>query len=221
MKLNLHLHTLYSDGCDSMECMAKALREDGHVALVTSDHDYCMTPETYKAQVEEAKALEESMQFPIVCGLECSVNGEEAVLIGQEACLAWTQFRLEHRRKSDKPPFNLESLTDVDYYRFNVTPLEISEVLKPFEYALCLVHPGTMADPDLYKLFHCYEIMNSGKMWPELYIQRLQELAPQAKPVKGIDAHSIRYLKPHYLCNEVDAGIIWNEKEVIKWMKTR
>ena len=83
MKLNLHLHTNYSDGSNTMREYAIAMKELSHVALVTSDHDYCMTEEKYAAQLIEAKELSKELDFPIICGLGWAniVQGYYSVLM--------------------------------------------------------------------------------------------------------------------------------------------
>jgi hypothetical protein len=213
-KLNLHLHTEYSDGRNTMKEMAVEAKIQGHVALVTSDHDYCMKSEDYTRQRIEAIQLYREVELPIICALEISLWSEEAVLVGRDACIAWIKFREAHKLK-----------TWTEVYRFHPPLDEIKELLKPFTYGLCLVHPGCAGDAELYRMFDCYEVMNAGHAWPQDYIDKLKILAPQAKPVNGIDAHSADgYLKdPRCLCNEVEAGEAgsWTEAKIIEWMKLR
>ena len=213
MKLNLHCHTNYSDGGDSFRDMAIETMNQGHVAFVCTDHDYMMNPIKYEQQLHEAKLLEEELNFPIICGLECSFYSEEAVLIGKDACRTWLNYREEHQKTypADLP------------YMFKIPAETIANLLYPFNHAFCLVHPGGKGLPELYKLFHCHEIMNSGAEWPLEAQEKIQNLAPQSKPVRGIDAHSINALQDiRSICNNVDSFYIegWNESNIIKWMKT-
>lgn len=206
--LNLHLHTTYSDGRCSMREMAETLRATGHVALVTSDHDYCMTPEKYEEQLQEARQIQVDLGFPIICGLEVSLWYEEAVLISEDACRAWLKLRVDKKA--------------VDCY-FRVHANDVRELLKPIEHGLCLVHPGAHGDPELYRLFHYHEIQNGPAEWPEDAQEKLKKLAPQSKPVRGYDCHSTMgfyddRLRGKYRCNLVEDGE-WDEQAIIRWMK--
>lgn len=209
MKLNLHLHTKYSDGNSTILEMANVCKEQDHVALVISDHDYCMDPKSYRKQCSEAKNLSGEIGYPIICGLEISLYYEEAVLIGQAACLAWLYFRKKHRSK------NWDEI-----YRFAPGVDAIKKVLHPFNYGLCLVHPGAHGPKELYEIFHCHEIMNAGHEWPRDAQDKLLGLAPQSKPVRGIDAHSTLWFSKEHRCqcNEVEPGE-WDEEKIIEWMK--
>jgi hypothetical protein len=170
-----------------------------------------MTEEKYAAQLIEARELSRELDFPIICGLEISMWHEEAVLIGNKACRSWLEFRAAHKLK-----------TWNEVYRFHPPLGDIKEVLSHYLYGLCLVHPGGSGEDDLYKMFHCHEIMNGTKEWPMDRQDGIQILAPQSKPIRGLDAHNAEgYLRdPRCICNEVEAGE-WNEEKIIEWMKQR
>jgi hypothetical protein len=179
--------------------MVRKAKQLGHVAFVSSDHDYCMTPEKYEQQLLESNILSEFYQMPVVCGLEISLGNEEAVLIGTDACRAWLRMNalsMGHR--------------------------EIGNMLKSsagaFNHGLCLVHPACYCvDATIYPQMHCFEIMNSGCPWSEPEVQSLQKLMPTAKQVRGCDAHGTMSLECP--CNEVSEGA-WNEEAIIQWMRS-
>jgi hypothetical protein len=182
--------------------MAVNCIEQEHVCMVISDHDYMMTLEKYKKQRKEAAKLSKELKFPIICGLEISLWSEEAVLIGSKVCERW----LEQRDM-------LRKLKERAWEFFSPRPSD--------NHALCLVHPSLRGYPRIYTIFDCYEVMNAGSIWPDKCRELMAELMPQAIPVKGIDAHSVKYLlDPRCECNGVEDGK-WNERAVIKWMKSR
>jgi hypothetical protein len=188
--------------------MARVFKDNDHVALVTSDHDYLMTPDKYEQQLIEAQVVSKALSFPVICGLEISLYYEEAVLIGTEACKAWLEYRKKHRADA------LEK-----FYKFHPPISDVKVVLEGHSYGLCLVHPGLRGTEDLYKLFHCYEHTNGRSKWDKEDLDQLKILAPQARGIIGLDAHSTLYISdPLYVCNEAEAGN-WDEQKIIEWMR--
>lgn len=206
-RLNLHAHTTYSDGANSLRDMAVLAKGSDFVAFISSDHDYLMDAEKYERQLAEARWVSWEVGFPVICGLELSLWHEEAVLIGEEACKAWLAFR---------DSFTYSVLPNKIK---NITREEILAIIGAFEYGLCLVHPARRGPKELYSIFHCYEIMNSGRVWPPHAITELENLLPEARQVKGIDAHCKDDLvDEYYKCDEVIVGV-WDETSIIQWMK--
>lgn len=211
MKLNLHLHTVYSDGNNTVEEMALWLRSLGHCCLVTSDHDYYMSPEKYESQLVESAEVSKRLGFPIINALEISLWTEEAVLVGVDACRRW----LAERQKPEHRVLGGDTL-------FNHTWKTMPRLLDGMNYGLCLVHPGLREQLD-YGMFHAYEVMNSGSPWSAEDVARMKELMPVARPVRGMDCHSVRVWEERqdpYLnsCNEV-ADPIESEDQIIAWLR--
>jgi hypothetical protein len=212
MKLNLHLHTRYSDGSDSVKGMGLWLKELGHCALVTSDHDYMMNPESYEKQIAESKLVSEEIEFPIINGLEISLWHEEAVLIGTEACRVWMKERAKSEHNTEGKLFMARSTA------YELLP----GLLDGLSYGLCLVHPHLQQTDLNYGMFHAYETMNSGYDWGKERVEKMKEMMPTARPVKGMDAHGSRTeMKEYYAnsCNEVETPLT-TEAEIIQWMRS-
>jgi hypothetical protein len=196
-----------------MEEMGLKLKELGHSCLITSDHDYCMTEESYLKQLTEAEEISKKIDFPIINGLEISMWYEEGVLIGKEVCKHW----LRNRYASD-------NITSDGIRSINTTYKKLPGILSGFDYGLCLVHPAGRDQSELdYSMFHCYEVMNSGCPWPQDRIEQLMKLMPNAKPVKGMDAHGLYGLdnEKDYMresCNIISDPIT-NEEQLITWMR--
>ncbi len=188
--------------------MAEWVQSLGHTCLVTSDHDYWMTPASYEKQIKESEDVSRELGFPIINGLEISLWCEEAVLIGTDACRRWLRERQKQEHKAHLGDHGKN-------HAYKTMP----QLLDGLDYALCLVHPG-LRDPVDYSMFHAYEVMNSGSEWDDATISRMRELMPNAKPVRGMDAHSNR--GDHHLesCNAIGSPID-NESDIIHWIKIR
>lgn len=79
MKIDLHTHTIFSDGRDSAEEMVLAAIEKGLDVIGISDHSYtpfdpgyCMNSERYEEYIETIRKLKEKYkdQIKVLCGIE-------------------------------------------------------------------------------------------------------------------------------------------------------
>lgn len=93
-KINIHAHTIFSDGMNSPLKMAMTAKELGFTALVITDHfydhagmDFCsLNKDTFgllKKACREAREL-----LPIIIGLEVPFCGEEILVFGGAAIKA-------------------------------------------------------------------------------------------------------------------------------------
>lgn len=86
-KLNLHAHSIYSDGYASMEELVAEYKELDFCSAVITDHVYSvnspksLTYVKYTEQLEEADFLEQKYNIPVIVGAEFSYNRQEEVLI--------------------------------------------------------------------------------------------------------------------------------------------
>lgn len=211
MLLNLHTHSHYSDGINSLGELVSAFQKNNHACLCVTDHDYSMTLYGYEQQRNEAAELSKVKGFPIFCGLEVSCGeGEEALLFGSEVCREW----LALRQVNDLMPFGTSGFT-----------FREGQFLKwarwtKREKALVLCHPTLRASIEgFYEVFDGYEVQNGGCIWPEDMIASMRKLMPKAKAFRNYDLHSLncfsQYLKE---CNEVDRRIE-TESDLIKYIK--
>lgn len=225
MYLNLHAHTLYSDGSDTIKELAKVYKAQDHAALIITDHDDIhFRPVPWKAMLNDAETTSNEMDgYPILVGLEIFVPGagHECLLFGHRACSEWVDILVDiqdvNRSFFRLPEFKawVRSLND-----------------RNIEYALILCHPSlSCIDSSFYALMHGYEIMNAGQMCTEDMIERMKLLMPKAKPFKNIDLHCISYINPEmFPCNEItedEAKALFipydhagNMSRLIKWIKS-
>jgi hypothetical protein len=197
--LNLHCHSTYSDGADSILELTKAYKNAGHIALCLTDHDYgYMTIKKWESETEEAARISEEHKFPIIVGLEVFIpNSEEVLVFGSEAC---------------RSILITDALSSVKAFkRWYISQKE------PF--ALILAHPYIwIDDPEFYLLMDGYEVTNCGQYWGDDYVQKMERVMPSPrKPYHGQDLHTIRNMS--HQCNEVpDDLIINNEADLIKYI---
>ena len=196
--LNLHTHSSYSDGADSILDLACAYKKSGHIALCLTDHDYIMDLEKWEKEREEATLVSKELDFPIIVGLEAFIpNLEEVLVFGYRAC---------------QTLLATNALKDVNTFKawFDIQT-------EPF--ALILAHPYLWVDkPDFYKLMDGYEITNCNLYWGDDYVERMKKLMPE--PRRGYtnhDLHTIQNLS--HPCNEVGEDlIIRNELDLVQYL---
>jgi hypothetical protein len=204
--INLHTHSIYSDGNNSLEELLIAFKGAGHVCLCVTDHDYCLSLNKFKRQIEEAKELEIKYNFPIICGLEIAIQYEESLVFGTDACLDWME-------KLEVVGINIFGVSGEYFLKW------VSDCT--YEKALVLCHPSLSAQIEgFYDPFDGYEIMNRGCVWPIKFVELMQRIMPKAKPFKNMDLHSLRSweIERKRVCNEIDTTIK-NESDLIHWIK--
>lgn len=206
--LNLHCHSTYSDGSNSMEEIADAYMRGYHTALVLTDHDYLMTEKSWEAEVEEAQLLSERLNYPIIIGLEAHVKnlGEEVLIFGAEACRSWFSWRRIHGDK-------------VNFLEWHNIQKE-RESYHPF--ALILAHPYLLKISQAFcDTMDGYEISNGGLYWGDFYVDKMKALMPRAAPYHGIDLHHLGEMSQR--CNEIDDEdlMIRSETDLIHYIKSR
>lgn len=84
---DIHMHTTYSDGADSIRAMALKAKELGYEWIVITDHaiglgvvggiDY----DTWKKEYEEAKQVEKEVGIRIFVGIEANIMADGEVMI--------------------------------------------------------------------------------------------------------------------------------------------
>ena len=219
MKINLHAHTIYSDGHNSIKEMALKAQECGHVALVLTDHDYCFfrdldteipleePPECkFLRECAEAEIISKKLNFPIFVGMEISLYIEEAILFGREAILEFLKERdniIDCFKNKQIPEFNF----------------------RKHKHALIVVHPGIGHKAaqyaeilSAYDVFHGYEIMNHGVLWKPEAVSEMARIMPKAKQFKGLDAHGVMIFERHpECCNAINKALL-TEDELIDWI---
>ena len=81
---NLHAHTVFSDGANTVQEMVAAAQEKNMLALGISDHSftacdpsYCMKPEQYEEYIAAIREAGRSCAMPVYAGLELDAYSED------------------------------------------------------------------------------------------------------------------------------------------------
>ena len=191
-KINIHAHSIFSDGFNSPYVMALKAKELGFTALVITDHFYGLDiPEfmgknsmrLLRKSCKEAKEV-----LPIIIGIEIPFMGQEVLVFG-EAAISWIL-------KNGLP-----------------TMSDMLEIKKDKDCAIILCHPGE----DFEKACPAidgYEHFNSGQDC----FKRERDLGPLAE-LQGwcnSDAHTVDRLSRAH--NIIDSKIE-TETDLIKYIK--
>jgi len=90
--INLHAHSMYSDGVSTIKAIAEESKRLSFDACVITDHvynrksPYSLNEKTFQMEIEEAKRVSEEIEIPVILGIELSVNlMEEFCIFGTEA----------------------------------------------------------------------------------------------------------------------------------------
>lgn len=175
MKINLHCHTDYSDGNDSIYDMAQEHQRHGFSAFVVTDHVQPLHLETdrnekfprsivsydlFQRQAQELENVSKQLNFPCIQGMELGLFGEEVLVFGDQASRDIFRFM-------DKLDFT-EKYADINGYRHKVVLNLIDMLRQNKEHtATILCHPhldpvvNWVLEP-LYPVLDGYEFQNRG-----------------------------------------------------------
>lgn len=90
IKGDLHCHSTYSDGKNSIEEMALKARELGYEYIVITDHSpnlqvaHGLEPKRVLQKIEEIKVVSKKIDFPILCGTEVDILGDGSIDYDEE-----------------------------------------------------------------------------------------------------------------------------------------
>lgn len=205
-KINIHAHTLFSDGANSPLGMAIEAKRLGFTALVITDHYYGATDEWCSVNVQKMRLLRKACDeakkiLPVIVGIELVFGGEEILTFGSAM------------------------IQDIMRHRDNGNELMLRDLLKwkrRHDCAFVLCHPGKAENWEVLRpLLDGYEEYNSGSsMFRHKGAHGLVERDRGA--LVGLpgwcnsDAHQVSGLARAY--NIVNAKIE-NETDLIKYIK--
>ena len=133
-KINIHAHTIFSDGLNTPFVMAQKAKELGFTALVITDHSYIITEDSMRLL---KKACNEARKIlPVIIGLEVPFLGSEVLVFGG-AAIQWIL-------KNGKP-----------------TESDMTELKEGTGCAVILCHPGEQFEKAAPSV-DGYERFNSG-----------------------------------------------------------
>lgn len=217
-KINLHAHTKYSDGYDTVEKQAKGCKSLGFSACVITDHvynaehKYSLSVQKFTEQLEEAKRVSEDLDYPVILGAEFSIaKSEECLVFGTEAIMRLLEIRHNEIFNSGSAYIGID---------------ELRAVRSEFDCSVILCHPmlpeyKTDQGQNFIQIggadvIDGFEIINSGQF----------EFRRRAIPVEfdglvrvcNSDAHHSGELD---LCYNLTTENITDEKSLIKYIKSR
>jgi len=193
-KINLHAHTIFSDGCNTPYVMAQKAKELGFSALVITDHYYINNDFSEFSLNEDRwcllrQACKEAREIiPIIIGIEASFMNQEVLIFGGEAI---------------KRIFENKSLT----------PDEMLTLRKETHCAVILCHPGGEIDA-LEPYIDGFEHYNSGQNW---FSDRGFGKLKNKPRWCNSDAHGVKCLDWGY---NIVTHKIQNESDLIKYIKS-
>lgn len=195
MKINLHCHTIYSDGKNPLINTIQEHKNCGFGAFVATDHLYptmstrnaITSWNKYKAQEKELNDLSYKLNIPCFHGVELCLYYEEVLVFGDSTIKALFD-KIDEIGKTPKEKYTVE-----DY-------IQLMNVIKNHKYnnAVILCHPSLYRqDRDYIKLFYNnlwpildgYELGNSG-----INMFKNREIPVELKPLTQFwnsDAHKL------------------------------
>lgn len=97
MKINLHCHSNYSDGYETVSTMAEEHKKLGYSAFVVTDHCYpflvkkdledgrmLTSFKKFSRQTKELEKVSKELDYPCLQGIELAFYGEEVLVFGTE-----------------------------------------------------------------------------------------------------------------------------------------
>jgi len=182
-KINLHAHTRYSDGANTLQEMVFAYKHMGYCAAVLTDHHYTGSPDLanysmnldeYSSACEKADKISKLLNYPVIVGCEWGFfRCEEVLCFGRSFITA------------------LLSHTDVSIGKFK-------ELKDTFGGACIVAHPilseNKFIEMGGHKVVDGYEGYNGGG---DMFNPDFRKLPPEFKDLRAYsnsDAHSINTL---------------------------
>lgn len=229
MKINLHTHTINSDGANGILQMAQEAKKLGHCALCITDHSYG-SQSPYSVSKSEVEALNASQQLPIpvIVGSEILTPFGEMLLFGDEVNRNWILYSYELEDYLDINSETYWKMFEKLVLQNSTSPSKgtpKSEFSKQkLNYALILCHPRTNLDlykaypSKMYELLHGYEIQNGNTEYEKiapLVCAYLKSKIKNCKEFRNSDAHHT--LSLIFCANEINF-VPENETDLINWI---
>jgi len=215
-KLNLHAHSTYSDGRNTIhEMVQEYKKQDFTVAVITdhvysTEHAFSLNLEKFKAALIEAEEVSQKLDFPIILGAEFSFAAmEEIVIIGEDAILYLLRKRRDRLNSGESGELSLE---------------DVREVVDKFNPFIFLCHPQLTSLMDGYipffgigshEILTGYEKINHGQVRFKPGLRELPDELKGKVALSNSDAHGISHLNYNY---NLTASPITTEKELLDYV---
>jgi len=233
VRLDLHCHSIASDGSLSLWELAQLAHKVGLGGLVVTDH--CSPNNAYHTNLtalETIESLNLELPVPVIIGSEIKTPYGEFLLFGKKACKHWDQYKLDLNFIAKS--FGIEQYWDM-FYRFVLHKITCSRSksnpilsMKPtnlLSYGLILCHPREDLSwykrmPDfLWENIHGFEIQNDfedyGEINPDV-VSYLESKIPKCKAVRNTDCHGDELGR---VFNEIDIKEV-SENQLIHWLRS-
>lgn len=204
-KINIHAHTIFSDGKNTPYRMALEAKEIGFTALVVTDHYHGATDAWSSVSVQKMRLLRKACEeaktvLPVIIGIELAFGGEEILTFGTAAI----QEIMRHRDAGNELTMDL-----------------MLKWKNRHDCAFVLCHPGKEENWDrLRPLLDGYEAFNSGDDMFKICVngrgERSLGCLASLPGWCNSDSHSVDALRRAY--NIVDSKIE-NETDLIRYIK--
>ena len=231
VKLDLHCHSIASDGADTipeLAALAAACALDG---LVITDH--CSPNNAFTINRTVIESLEDKLAIPIIIGSEIATPYGEFLLFGKKACEQWDHYKRDLAVVCRS--FGVEVYWDL-FEKFVLHKITCSfedrKVLKAsigpkLSYALAICHPNQIdmdwckQMPEMFwSLIHGFEIQNEyihyDQIKPEVVNYMVSKI-PRCKCLRNSDHHGGDMLGMCY--NEMQMKEV-SENQLIHWFRT-
>ena len=230
--INLHTHTVISDGAAPMLEMAHKAKELGHCALVVTDHNY-HHDHNYQTGYRERDVIEEHelSPIPILLGAEIGTPFGDLFLFGKEVLRNWETFKtkLWHLEKEFDCTLWLEVFEKYVLSKASLigSPFRMRRYkTTPLPYAMILCHPRESEGyfesfPETFwDLCHGFEIQNGREefeTFAEDTLKFLRSKMPGCMELRNSDAHNVDSLGT---CWNETPHEIKNEDQLCKWLRS-
>jgi len=239
--INLHSHTYFSDGVDSLLDMALEAKKLGHSAYVVTDHeDEIGASFGFQRSVLLSLQDKGELDFPVIIGSEIRTPVEECLLFGSQVIKRYYK-NLPLLTAAYKETNDISLWCHLfRKYVLNTTSRHGGRSIglgyrtpksqAPSPYAMVMCHPRFLTEwkrtltldindkdiPQEYWDLLCgYEIQNSTQRFDTISDFMKSKIGPDCKELINSDAHMVDML--NVCCNETEKEII-NEEQLIRWL---
>jgi len=233
-KLDLHCHSIASDGAETIPELAEMAVRVGLSGLVITDHCSPNNAFTMNRTILESLESVSNLQCPVIVGSEIQTPYGEFLLYGKKACEQWDHYKrdlapiakifgiTQYWEMFEK--FVLHKVTySFDFGRCGIVKAVIGPKLS---YAMALCHPNIVDRDwclDMPKMFwglvHGFEIQNENIHYdqtkPEV-VDFFMKNIPHCKCLRNSDHHGGDTLGMCY--NEMELKEV-SENQLIHWFR--
>jgi hypothetical protein len=193
-KLDLHCHSIASDGALSIPQLAAIAKKVGLGALVLTDHGAYNAFHANETVLETLSLADFKLPLPVIVGSEIRTPYGEFLFFGRQANRQWIYYK--HHLEFTHSKFGCSS-----YWKmFNEVVLHSDDLKSPLHYAMAICHPRdidlkwcTNMPECFWNMVHGFEIQNSYEYYDEAkpdVITYFKEHIPRYKALRNSDCHA-------------------------------